>query len=442
MEITLLEMLAARDARAEKQHQLLAKYHMPLVCFTMNIAGPVKNSEAITAVFRLGQAWLRERFIPVYAEEKIAPTGCEYYLVVPGDPYAIKQQTCQIETISAAGRLFDMDVLTPDGSKISREQAGLTPRRCLLCENDARVCGRSRAHSVEALQAETARLLGLALQENKADRIGKTAVKALVCEVRFTPKPGLVDGHNTGSHRDMDINTFLASAGALENYLAQCARIGVQTVDLPAADILPRLRAAGLEAEKAMYQATGGVNTHKGAIFTMGLLCAAAGRLDSREPAVLLHEAAAIVAGLCERDFAGINAENATTAGGRLYAAHGITGIRGQAEAGFPAIAQAGLPALENGLEKGLSWNDAGCATLLHLLCATEDTNMIARSDLATFRAAQAQIAGILAKAPYPSQDILEQLDAQFIEQNLSPGGTADLLAATCFLHFWKEEAP
>jgi holo-ACP synthase/triphosphoribosyl-dephospho-CoA synthase len=242
----------------------------------------------------------------------------------------------------------------------------------------------------------------------------------------------------------MNIKHFFASSNALRSYWEDFAAMGVATRNLPPTEALQKLRPIGLGAEMAMYQATGGINTHKGAIFSIGLFCAAAGRLSPEHwtPERLCEQCAAMAKGIVAADFAGVTKETAKTVGEQLYADYGITGVRGQAEAGFPAVLNTGLPVLRQGLLQGLSLNDAGCATLLHLLCATEDTNMIARSDLATFRAAQAQIAGILAEDPYPSQDILEQLDAQFIEQNLSPGGTADLLAATCFLHFWKEEAP
>ena len=110
--------------------------------------------------------------------------------------------------------------------------------------------------------------------------------------------------------------------------------------------------------------------------------------------------------------------------------------MRGQAEAGFPAVLEAGLPTLEKGLQKGLSLNEAGCAVLLALLTATVDTNLIHRSDLQQQQAISAEIAELLKKESYPAKETLEELDRQFIVQNLSPGGSADLLALTYFLHF------
>jgi triphosphoribosyl-dephospho-CoA synthetase len=187
-----------------------------------------------------------------------------------------------------------------------------------------------------------------------------------------------------------------------------------------------------------MYQATGGINTHKGTIFSIGLFCAAAGRLSPEHwtPENLCMECAAMTEGIVAADFAGITAENAKTVGEQLYAAYGITGVRGQAEAGFPAVLNAGLPVLRQGLSEGLSLNDAGCAALLHLLSVTDDTNLIHRSDRETQLQVRSQVAAILKETPYPSQEVLTRLDQQFIGKNLSPGGSADLLAVTYFLHF------
>ena len=430
MEISLHQILSAREARARRQEALLAEHGGVLVCFTMNIAGPVKYSPLIEAGFRLGQAQLRKFFSPLHSICVVEPTGCEGYYVLRGDPLEIKRKAALLEDSAPVGRLYDMDVMTASG-KISREQVGLAPRKCLLCDGDARICGRSRAHSVQALQAETKRLL----QEAISSQIGTLAEESLRLEVLTTPKPGLVDQNNCGSHKDMDLPMFLASAQALKPYFVDCAQIGRETADLPPEETFSRLRTAGLEAEQAMFAVTGGVNTHKGAIFTLGLLCGAAGRTWNWQPESLLAEVQAMTKGLLERDFAPLTAQTARTAGQQLFAAHGITGVRGQAEAGFPSILQAGLPILEAGLAQGLALNDAGCAALLHILAATDDTNMIARSDLATAAAVKVQIAKLLAAAPYPRQDALLTLDKEFIEKNLSPGGSADLLAATYFLH-------
>lgn len=442
MEVTLQQILASRENRAAAQQRLLTEFGKPLVCFTMNIAGPVKTSPLICQGFYMGHAMLQAQFgsYPILFQQLCTePTGCEAYYIVDAPAQILKELTVQIEDSQSVCRLFDIDVLDESGRKLSRQDLGLSERKCLLCSNSAHVCGRSRAHTVEQLQAETIRLLTDALQKQNASHIATLAQQSLLYEVCTTPKPGLVDCRNNGSHRDMDIFTFMSSAAALHTYFEDCTRIGMETAQHPAPQTFRQLRLPGKLAEREMLHATNGVNTHKGAIFSLGILCGAAGRTGSTVPEDILTECRAMTAGLTAADFSHITAENATTAGQTLYALHGITGVRGQAEAGFPAVAQVGLPVLKTGLQRGHSLNEAGAATLLHLLCAAVDTNIIARSDLSTQQMIVGEISTLLKADPYPCSEVLSHLNTMFVEKNLSPGGSADLLAVTYFLHFLSE---
>lgn len=449
MEVTLMEMLDARERRAYRQRQLLAKSGKPLLCFTMNIAGPVKNSPLIRRGFDLGKRLLEQQLlvakIPVLSAEEIREnTGNEAIYVLGCDPLAAKRAAVIIEDSTDAGRLFDMDVLRPDGSKVDRQELGLEGRKCLLCGGMAQSCARSRTHTVAQLQEATTSLLESALNAYEAKKIARLACQALLYEVAATPKPGLVDRANSGSHRDMDFFTFQASAAALWPYFEQCAKIGTETAEEAPEETFRLLRTPGMLAEGEMLSATGGVNTHKGAIFSLGILCAAAGRMGPDHygsPGLLLYECARMTTGLTARDFSGLTPETAITAGQKLYIRHGITGVRGQAEAGFPAVGKVGLPKLEEGLARGLDLNDAGCAALLAMLASAVDTNLISRSDYGTQQRIAMETSIALLKEPFPGEDALRDMDAAFIKQNLSPGGTADLLAMTYLLHFLKEEA-
>ena len=259
-----------------------------------------------------------------------------------------------------------------------------------------------------------------------------------------TPKPGLVDRANSGSHRDMDFFTFQASAAALWPYVARCAEIGMDTHSLPPEETFSRLRTPGKLAEGDMLRATAGVNTHKGAIFSIGILCGALGRLERQQrrcPERVLAECAAMNKGLTARDYAGLTPETAKTAGQRLYLRYGITGVRGQAEAGFPVVLNIGLPRLEEGLALGKSINEAGCAALIAMLAATVDTNMIHRGGYEAQQQAARELSALLNREPFPRRETLLALDADYIERNLSPGGTADLLALAYMMHFLKEES-
>ena len=443
--VELMEMLDARDRRAQRQRELLEQYRLPLVSFTMNIAGPVKNNDLIRRGFRLGRTLLlgqleRMNAPCVFQEEWDEATGCQGFYVTDLPPRTIKELTCALEDGTDLGRLFDLDVLTPDGVKLDRP----APRKCLICGGPAKECARSRTHSVPELQAKTRELLQTSLNRHDGESAAGLAVRALLYEVCVTPKPGLVDRANNGSHQDMDIYTFLRSASALWPYFVQCVQTGRNTAPGPAPDTLAALRWPGKLAESAMLAATGGVNTHKGAIFSLGLVCGALGRLDHadwRRPERILSEVSAMAAGMVERELSGLAGSKAQTAGQRFYLAYGVTGVRGQAEAGFPAVLDCGLPVLENGLAQGKGPDEAGAAALLALLARTADTNMVARGGIDAQRETAAELEGLLHETPYPSGEVLDRLDKSFTERNLSPGGSADLLALCWLLHFLKEEA-
>ena len=435
----LTEILQAREDRAAKQQLLLSEYQKPLLCFTMNIPGPKKLDRDVSIGFFVGTRLLADALSPypvLYREERRPITGCEGYYVVDMPAKELKALAIEIEDTDPIGRLFDLDVIEPEGRKLTREELGHPRRKCLLCDNDAMICSSTRAHSLEELTDRTGFYLYLAARNWLSEYIGAKAYSALLLEVSTTPKPGLVDRNNKGSHQDMGMKHFFASANALRSFLCKFAETGYLTRDLAPQEAFTKLRAIGLEAEQAMLKATHGVNTHKGAIFSMGLLCAAAGRIDpfSWSVETLLEQCSAMCRDILS-DFEGVTQENAKTEGERLFAAYGITGVRGQAKEGFPAVKEVGLPVFREGLKSGLSVNDAGCAVLLHLIAATDDTNLIHRSDRQTQLAVREQIGQMLQQTPYPTLSAIEELDRAFIQQNLSPGGCADLLAMTYFLY-------
>ncbi|MBR4309222.1 MAG: triphosphoribosyl-dephospho-CoA synthase CitG [Oscillospiraceae bacterium] len=429
----LQELLLAREERAKYQTELLRKYQAPLVCLTLNIPGPEKNNKLITKASLLAERKLKARFPHMLHEEhKILPTGCEGYYVIPGDSKAIKATCMELESIPPLGRLLDLDVLIPAGEKLSREK----PRSCLLCGEDARVCRRSGKHPIEELANKALDLLGQAVDEDFSETVSSLAVQSLLYELLTTPKPGLVDMENSGSHKDMDVFTFAASASALGSFFRKCCKAGCESRGTEAPALLPKLRYLGREGEATMYRATVGVNTHKGAIFSLGLLCAAAGRLaDLSDPSALCIEAAHIVKDITRRELRPLTRETAQSKGEKLYLSHGITGIRGQAERGFPTILNIGLPTLREGLKQGYDLHRSGTAALLAMLKDEADTALISRSSPKRYQALRQELADLLRKDPYPTADTIRALDQSFIAENLSPGGSADLLALTHFLH-------
>lgn len=447
--VSLEEMLAARDHRAARQREMLSANGLPLISFTLNLAGPYKRSLPADRAFDEGVRLIlgqlsRNGLAPSAREEDRAKTGCELRLSVAGDASRVKELMAQIEEASPLGRLFDIDVLDTQGQKVSRTHLGGLGRRCLLCGGDAFACARSRAHSVEELRRRAEEIISGYFDGRLCDHIAALASRSLLYEVAVTPKPGLVDRANAGAHKDMDIFTFIDSASSLLPYFRQCAALGAALQDEDPAALFARLRYPGRLAEEAMLEATGGVNTHKGAVFSLGLICAALGRLGALgtpwTPGAVGGAVSRMTASTVLRDFDGVTSDTASTFGERLYCATGITGIRGEVAGGFPSVREHGLPVLQEMMARGRSANDAGAAALAHLMAHVADTNVISRSSLKRQQELQVALATRL-EAGELSLEELAELDRQYIGENVSPGGCADLLAASFLFCFAGQSA-
>jgi triphosphoribosyl-dephospho-CoA synthase len=277
----------------------------------------------------------------------------------------------------------------------------------------------------------------IALETQRANAVGALARQALLKEVELTPKPGLVDRFNNGAHRDMNLGTFYASVEAIAPWFPTFYRIGASTRHMASAEVLAHLRPEGRACEEAMLQATGGVNTHKGSIFCMGLLCAAVGRLDGENvanPAGICHEIARMCAHLVEGELARV--QEPRTAGERLFREHGLTGIRGEAASGFHTVLAHSLPAFERVFS--LAGEEAAMhEALLHLLAVNHDTNLVHRGGLAGLAYVQSRAKELLKAGGmfFPGiHAALIDFDSSLCLRNLSPGGSADLLSVTWLL--------
>ena len=437
-EVTLAEILEARERRAELQKKLLSRYGGTLISFTMNIAGPVKNTPLIERAFRYGLSELVSslpRHKILFECSRSEPQGCESMISVDLDAESIKDICVRIEESSRLGRLFDMDVIAPNGEKLERKRQ----RACLVCGKVGRECSAGRLHPVDEIVAVTEGIMTEQLARIDADRIGGLATECLIREVQTTPKPGLVDLRNKGSHTDMDVDLFIKSAVSLKPYFGECVRIGIENKDHTHSETFNHLRRAGLRAETAMYEATHGVNTHKGLIYSLGVLLCALGRHWTAEQpisdrCVLLSEASALVR---ESAIADLESASGTTAGEKLFLQYGLQGIRGEVVSGFSSVEKYSLPVYEEALMAGLSQNDAGVRALIALISAIDDTNIYHRGGAHGAQFAK-EYAVRLLEDEFDSKAV-ERMDDEFIKRNLSPGGSADLLAITYFLHSLEE---
>lgn len=277
-----------------------------------------------------------------------------------------------------------------------------------------------------------------------AEWIGKCAWNALIEEVDTTPKPGLVDLYSNGAHTDMDAATFRRSADALRPFFVKMAREGL-SFDGSAQELFMGLRGVGMDAEQAMYEATHGVNTHKGAIFTFGIFCAAAGRCVKEQRAITAlgllemeqEMTVRVLTAELEKLRGSIRTPGIETHGERNLHRYGTAGCRGEAIEGYPGVFGIALPVLRAGLADGRDWNRVKLQALLTLMAHTEDSNILSRHNPAVLRAVQEEMREFLRGGGAYREDavrLLEEMDADYSRRGISAGGCADLLAAAVFI--------
>ncbi|MGL6314212.1 triphosphoribosyl-dephospho-CoA synthase CitG [Vibrio sp. WXL103] len=275
---------------------------------------------------------------------------------------------------------------------------------------------------------------------NITELVGNLAYHAMMLEAHLTPKPGLVDCASPGAHKDMDINTFVKSSNALRPFMKTFVRAGIEVSNFPQKDLLPHLRKVGIEAEQAMFTATSGVNTHKGMIFTLGLICGAVGWLSGNHQAFNSENIRKVISECCQdlvTDDLKANISTPKTAGERLFQRYGLTGIRGEAALGYPTIFEYGLPIYEHCITRSFSEEQAMSKTLLSIMANNSDTNLVSRGGIAGLRFVQAESKRLLGRVKFDGlyvRKYIVDFDKALVERNLSPGGSADLLAATWLL--------
>ncbi|MDO4191856.1 MAG: triphosphoribosyl-dephospho-CoA synthase [Erysipelotrichaceae bacterium] len=254
---------------------------------------------------------------------------------------------------------------------------------------------------------------------------------ALRAEVMTTPKPGLVDLNDSGAHTDMDFALFMKSTDAVAPYLTVMFETGRQLEDLR--DVFASIRKTGIEAERAMFEATAGVNTHKGMIFSMGIIAASAGYCLKQNGYIsadrVLELSGLMCAETLQEDFRNMEERDPVTHGEKLYRRYGEKGIRGEAMKGFPVLGNTALPVMR--MSRDEDDNRRYLRVLTAVMSRLQDTNILTRGsyeDLAWLK----QEAGKL--LPDPEEELLKDMNKECIRKNISPGGAADMLACTILL--------
>jgi triphosphoribosyl-dephospho-CoA synthase len=315
---------------------------------------------------------------------------------------------------------------------------------------------RTSASSVEPLRIDakkysqpistqsTGRSIGGSVAIHHSAILGALARQALIAEAELTPKPGLVDRRGSGAHTDLSLALMRRSALAIEPFIR---RMAYQSLNQhPNARLRATLAATGRAAEEAMLRVTNGTNTHKGAIWALGLLAAAAAingrnelllirghntRSSNLNPIGIARTAAAIAS------FEDPHQSRFISHGQIVAEKFGVTGARGEAVNGFPHIIEVGLPVLRARRGAGAGESLARLDALLNIMARLDDTCLLYRGGKLALQAAKQGAAAVIAAGGAGSsrgKKLLLTLDNRLLELGVSPGGSADLLASTLFL--------
>lgn len=287
-------------------------------------------------------------------------------------------------------------------------------------------------------------------QNRWADEIAKLAEESILTEAVLTPKPGLVDARDSGAHKDMDIFTFIRSAVSLRAGFHDMFLSGY-TGNGSEKELLASLRPKGINIEDEMFNATSNINTHKGIIFSMGLLIASSGKyiktlnhhedklpiFNVQDTSEVLEIIKVMTEGIVEHDFRNISSKKELTHGEKLFIEHGFTGIRGEAQNGYPVIRDIAMPLLRE-LDAGKrTYEERLLEVLLTLMSKVEDSNIVSRGGIEALNYVKDCADEFIASGGMRQTDAYKKLDemnADFIRRNLSPGGSADLLSLVIFL--------
>jgi len=446
----LNKILEARENRAFLRKKIAQKGKISL-SLSLNIPGYPKFDEKINSFFKIIiseiEIYLNANrvFLKLFEKNIDEAGNFVIYELINNNlsSLEIKNLTEKFEENHQAGRIIDVDITDSSGMNIS---SGKT-KKCIVCNLPAIICMKEQNHDYSELRniifEKINDYLSSVRKEKIINKITETAIKSLLYEVSLTPKPGLVDFEKNGSHSDMNFFTFLNSTAALSPYFRNLAEKGYTFLS-DFSEALPEIRKIGLQMEKSMFLATNNVNTQKGLIFLMGLSVFATAKLLSENDNFNYEDFQVIVKSICKNITHNELYNNSlnSTHGEKVFAEFGekAGGARLEVELGFPTVFNYSLPVLEKYAKKSFfetkeNTNIALQKTLISLISKNNDTNILYRKGKKTLENLK-----LLAQKVLSDEIKYNELEYFCKNENISPGGSADLLAITVFLYFLRNE--
>ena len=454
-------LLAARELRMHQKTKMIRDgYH--LVSLQLNIPGLPKSNNLIKAFFNHVDERFQEYFISRYnvhqwdkADTYTDPAGdWAAYLFDKSviNATRLKEITEGFEQSFALGRTVDLDVLDNNGTPISSGKA----KACFVCGQPAEQCRKNQKHDIHTVREKMSEAIKSYLDKLNGDKliqkISGFITYALLQEVSLSPKPGLVCRNHNGSHNDMDFSTFLQSTAAISPHFDEIGKLAVNFEGIDTSTALPKIREIGLRMERSMLESTNNVNTHKGAIFLMATSMFAlvraikeSGTFNVNRFAIVLQQ---LTKGIVENELARAKKHMSLTHGQKCFLEFGkiAGGARDEVEQGMPTVVKHALPFLNKLSNTKLnSYSDKQLKqllipVLLKIMSVNNDTNVLYRKGKAALNELKIKSTQTLEDWSKGNKTTYEQLVEWCLQQGISPGGSADLLAVTLLLHQCEKE--
>lgn len=434
-------ILDDREKRINFVNDIVYKNKNFVITIKANICGIDKNIKETNLILPYFLKKVLNEF-DVVRYQKVNSYDGNYFIVEINekDCFYIKSTLVNIED-STLGRFIDLDLYTGLESSISRKDINVPRRKCIICDDDYSICIRENKHT-QADIIETSKQL---IKEGFVELLVSYTKKALVEEVRAYPKFGLVTSINSGKHIDMDYNTFLKSIDAIEPFLREYAYVGFNLSE----ESLLLLREIGIRAEKSMFNATNGVNTHKGIIFLLGfLLPSIVDYIYNSKNFNSIQNGIKLLSKDILNDFSHIEKKENLTNGEKIYLNYGITGIRGIIHNGLEISFNIlkGTTFIDKNkiqLDKDEDLNELVIEILLLSMQEIDDTVILNKSDIETLNYVKKIASNILNIGGYKTsigKVFIDKFTQECIRMNISPGGSADIVTTVLLLHIVRQE--
>ncbi len=454
-QMNLQSILKARELRTE-QRLLFAKKGLAGISLSFNIPGAIKSSKSIQKAFDYSIVMLEDFLLAnrIFTDKSInkrwTDAAGDFYItpiIEISKNITIVKDSCEhFEQKHPLGRIIDVDVVDEKGVPVSSEKL----KKCFICDEPATFCARNQAHTIEELNHHISTTIDTFLKRKKLEEtsvhLSSLATQCLLYEISLSPKPGLVDKFGCGAHKDMDYFSFLSSTSSLSAYWTELVNLANQVTFGEKVNETEELRLIGIDMERNMLQFTSGVNTQKGAIFLIGMLVYAVAKLVFEESELSGANIQKELISLNKKNLEDelLRANSSSTHGKRMFEKYGSDaggGIRKELALGLPIVFYHALPTLKqyasrdgDFLKDEKSAQKVLIKCLLKIISINNDSNILYRSNIETLRQLQAMAENCLKNSENFNRNY-KKLCEFCIDKYISPGGSADLLAASIFLY-------